>query len=626
MNLAINIARRLVGLLQAIACSNRLHSSGPDHGRVGIVGLRFGTATLACLLLSMPFLLGSASRAEIAEDSLVPRTQSGALSVAGRRASQSELVRLGIPGDAQAITVIDLASVPLDNFPDIRRRGGEAIRSGASFEVFQGDVRFRPAQWPKQGYERTFRRGAEDDEVQLTQADWARWGSEPFLWIGGYWIADWAFETSRVVGRNEAVRTLKVQPPRGTSKIRDGFPHFVFNAFGALTQPGEYVLDPVAHKLYAFGFGDNRSFEVAVRETLIDLDEPHDLHLTGLHLEKTAGTALRIRNGRNITIDGCVIRHVGNHAIVIEGGSNVTITNCLIEDTAEMAIWIAGGDRATLTPGGHVVKNTVIRNFGVDSRTYRPAVQMTGDGNRIENSTIENGPHSAIIVQGNDHVIRGNSFRNVVREADDAGAIYTGRDWTERGTVIADNLFEEIGMADAPEAAIALGRKFVSAIYLDDSESGFAISHNVFYRVSRPIAIHGGRDNQIVGNAFLRCDRSGIWLGLDEFRSNDAILQQRLKAMPYQGSRWAQRFPALARILDEHPYDPIGNSEQDNIAVGCQLFSFRSDTSASFWPLMGKSSHEVPAPAEAYGALELIRRAGRSCKDYPILCQPSKAQ
>ena len=44
---------------------------------------------------------------------------------------------------------------------------------------------------------------------------------------------------------------------------------------------------------------------------------------------------------------------------------------------------VIGGDRETLTPGRHFVENCRIHDFGRIDRTYTPAVQLEGVGNRV---------------------------------------------------------------------------------------------------------------------------------------------------------------------------------------------------------------------------------------------------
>ena len=82
---------------------------------------------------------------------------------------------------------------------------------------------------------------------------------------------------------------------------------------------------------------------------------------------------------------------------------------------------MSGGDRKTLTPGGHFVENCDIHDFSRLDRTYTPAVLIEGVGNRIAHCHLHDAPHSAIRLEGNDHVLEFNEVDHVVLEADDQG-------------------------------------------------------------------------------------------------------------------------------------------------------------------------------------------------------------
>jgi len=507
--------------------------------------------------------------------------RSGAVTLKGERVTEARGHRF--PADLK-VYAIDLKSLPNSNRFAITRRGAYIGVGASTFELFQGDRRFRPARWPERGFVRTIKHGAADNTFVLPADLFDRFAQEPFLWMGGYQTAQYAFETSPVKSADPATHTLTVDPPKAPPHIRDNFPFYLFNAFSALSQPGDYVFDQERGVVYAAATEDSNQFEIGTQETLLEIIGAQNLELKGLKLEKSLGTALVIRDSNNVTIDGCSIRHSGKGAIVVKGGSNVVISNCRIEDTAETAVDIQGGDRTTLTPAGHAIMNSDIRSFGVDSRSYRPGIQIGGVGIRIEGNHLEDGPHAAIIVQGNDHLVRGNRIHNVVQEANDAGAIYMGRDWTERGTVIDSNWFSEIGMTDGPGGAESVDRTFVSGVYLDDQESGFRITRNIFDRVSRPVVIHGGRDNIIEGNAFLRCSGgSGIFIARRGEGLTGGTLQQRLQAMPYKTGLWATRYPALVTIENNRPADPIDNQESGNLALACPLFVFQSPKNPLFW-------------------------------------------
>ena len=80
------------------------------------------------------------------------------------------------------------------------------------------------------------------------------------------------------------------------------------------------------------------------------------------------------------------------------------------------------------------------------------------------------GPHQGIFMSGNDHRVVGSLLHDLVEAASDSGVLYTGRDWSYQGSLIANNTFLRINTADPGDD--------VSAVYLDDMVSGFVITGN----------------------------------------------------------------------------------------------------------------------------------------------------
>ena len=187
---------------------------------------------------------------------------------------------------------------------------------------------------------------------------------------------------------------------------------------------------------------------------------------------------------------------------------------------------------------------------------------MNGVGCRAAHNLIHDTPHMAIFVSGNDHVIEYNEIHHVCMESNDAGAIYAGRDWTMRGTVVRHNLFYEILGYE--------GRGCVG-VYLDDMLCGITVFGNLFYRVCRAAMIGGGRDCTIENNIFVDCDPA---LHIDARAMNWAgyivptIMKDGLDAMPYQGPLWAERYPDLVGIWEDEPAAPKGNVVARNILQG----------------------------------------------------------
>jgi len=195
---------------------------------------------------------------------------------------------------------------------------------------------------------------------------------------------------------------------------------------------------------------------------------------------------------------------------------------------------------------------------------YTPAISIDGVGLRVAHNLIHDAPHMAIGFGGNDHLIEFNEIHHVCLESNDAGAMYAGRDWTMRGTVIRHNYLHDItGFRD----------RGCVGVYLDDMFCGTRIYGNIFYRVTRAAFIGGGRDCTVENNLFVDCrpalhiDARAMGWAADTVPTT---MTERLKAMPYTSELWRQRYPELPSILQDEPAAPKGNIVARNVSWGGQ--------------------------------------------------------
>jgi len=113
-------------------------------------------------------------------------------------------------------------------------------------------------------------------------------------------------------------------------------------------------------------------------------------------------------------------------------------------------------------------------------------------------------------------------------------------------------------------------------IYIDDCDSGDTIEGNIFRRAGRAIMIGGGRDNIVQDNLVIDCP-VGIQLDargtiLKQWNNpNDPswYLEGKAKDFNYTTPPWSERYPKLARIMQEDPQWPLGNVIRNNIFVDC---------------------------------------------------------
>ena len=460
-------------------------------------------------------------------------------------------------------------------------RGLVFPRRSSSVEVNQGGRAFRMARWPNEGY---WRAGAVVDDgsksrgaiFSAPQDRTVGWEAEKGLWIAGFFSEDWRFETNQVrevEGRRGLVKLMPLGHPR--YPVRMGFRYFVYNALSELDRPGEFVVDFAARRLVVWPVDEDivaHPIEIASVEKLLEVRNARFLRIEGIAFENARGDGITIENSSDIVIQDALVANVGGAGVVVRGGGNNQISRTVIADTGETGVDLSGGDRRLLESARHGVRDSIIVRAGRHTRATRPAVELSGVGQAVEGCFIADLPHMAVYFNGNDHTIRRNEITRVVTETSDAGAVYIGRDWTARGTVISENYLHDI--LPQPGKNIKGHPYEVKGVYLDDMASGIRVERNLFVRVGRPVFLGGGRDNEVLGNVIIDPDREAIYIdnraetwNQKAIEGPHSIMRKRLAAMPYRGGLWRKRYPALFDILSDDPGAPKNNVIGPNVIV-----------------------------------------------------------
>lgn len=472
-----------------------------------------------------------------------------------------------IPAARDYVVRTDLKAVGISDYGQIKEGG---------LELFFEDEPMMLARWPNQGFV-TIVDLVEPDTLDVRGATGSqtgkliyegdrprRWLDEKDIWVHGYWFWDWAEERQRVESIEVENRVVSIGPPYHVHGYRRGQWFYWFNIGAELDVPGEWYLDRQTGWLYFWppiSAQMGRAI-VSTTTTLVTMRDVSHTTIQGVIFEACCGTAVTMEDCMHVKIAGCVLRNLGGRAVEVKGGLHNEVTGCDVYGTGDGGIELRGGDRPSLTPAHHVANNNHIYRYGRWNRTYTPAIALKGVGNRASHNVIHDAPHMAILFEGNDHTIEFNEIHDVCRESNDAGAIYAGRDWTMRGTSIRHNYLHNIR-----------GREHLGCvgIYLDDMFCGTEVYGNVFYRVTRAAFIGGGRDCIVENNIFVECEPS---LHIDAralgwaIGSVDTTMKPRLEAMPYLSDLWRERYPELARILEDEPAAPKGNIVVGNISWG----------------------------------------------------------
>ena len=447
---------------------------------------------------------------------------------------------------------------------------------GGGLELFFDDKPMMVSRWPNEGFIRITdliesdsvnirgRKGSKTGKFFYEEDRPSRWVGENDVWVHGYWFHDWSEQRHKIESIDVEKRIISVVPPYHVYGYRKGQWFYGFNMLAEIDMPGEWYLDREAGILYFWPpapIKENQT-TVSVAKTLVTVQDASYVTIRGFILEATRGTAITMKGGTHSRVVGCTLRNLGSWAVGISGGTYNGVVGCDIYETGAGGIALSGGDRKTLTPAGHYAENNHIHHYARWERVYKAAVAISGVGNRISHNLIHNAPHMAISFGGNEHLIEFNEIHSVCYESNDAGAIYTGRDWTMRGTVLRHNFMHNIsGFQD----------RGCMGIYLDDMFCGTTIYGNVFYKVTRAAFIGGGRDCVVENNIFVDCNPS---LHIDARAmgwasgSVNTTMKDRLRAMPYQNALWSERYPELVNILEDEPAAPKGNVVARNLSQG----------------------------------------------------------
>ncbi len=479
--------------------------------------------------------------------------------------------------DKWALSRLPAEAVPHVYQADLKALGITDYGSpgGGGLELFFNEQPMTLARWPNEGFVRIKDvlgikprnvRGTKGDSVGkfVYEGDRpSRWVGEKDLWLHGYWFWDWSDQRQKVVSIDTERHIIELARPYHHYGYRKGQWYYAYNALCELDRPGEWYLDRETGILYFWPPGDIRKGRVmvSVLPSVVEMENVQDVTLRGFVIEGCRGTAIMVKNGRGVRIVGCVIRNTGGNAISLSGRACAVI-GCDMYNLGAGGVSLSGGDRKTLSPAGNYAENNHIHHYGRIKRMYTPAIGLYGVGNRASHNMVHDAPHQAIAFGGNDHLIEYNEIYRVGMESNDAGAIYAGRDWTQRGTVIRYNYFRDItGFR---------GRGCVG-VYLDDMFCGTTIFGNVFYNVTRAAFIGGGRDNVIENNIFVDC-RPAVHLDARALGwargAVNGVMKQRLFAMPYKSPLWAKRYPKLVNIWEDEPAVPKGNVIARNICWG----------------------------------------------------------
>ncbi|CAI8361141.1 MAG: Uncharacterised protein [Opitutia bacterium UBA7350] len=459
------------------------------------------------------------------------------------------------------IRKINLQSLGIHHYGEVKTRGFRRPYQNPGLELFIGDHAYHLARWPNQGFTPI---GTVIDPGSIPKnGDFSNrgarfnyldkrhdlWEFKDDIFVSGNFGTAWADDTLRIKSIDASANEIELAGAHlyGVKAGTEYSNYFVKNLLEELDHPGEYYVDRQNGILYFYPHRENLTEDLAIslmEDPLIILENVEHVVFRNLNIENSRGIGIYTEGGSHIKIQGCKLRNLGTVAICMgqgiapdkiyrhnftgkpisyqlgswhehiyenstfnrNSGSHHLIESCDIYNTGAGGISMGGGDRLTLEPGNNVVRNCDIRHYNRLDRTYRAGINLEGVGNIIENNHIHQAPDMAIYLHGNDHIIRQNHVHHVMQESNEGGWFYMGRDPSEFGNKIYHNFVHHVAVASGGiESERTRGS---SGIYIDDWACGTHVYGNLFFRVGRDraaVVINGGNDNIIEQNIFVDC-------------------------------------------------------------------------------------------------------------------------
>ncbi|MFA7691571.1 MAG: hypothetical protein GX117_00245 [Candidatus Hydrogenedentes bacterium] len=531
----------------------------------------------------------------------------GALPLRNFRAVDDPEILARLPESAREhIRCADLAEAGLDEVPALLLGGfssGRGFVTHPIMELFVEDVPMIPARWPNEGF--IFTGEIQGDTVQAAkdEADTPKdgifkfleerplsWVNEPDPWLYGYWYWDWADSYEKIASIDAENRIIRLEKPWHGYGYRAKQRYYALNLLCELDMPGEWYLDRAEKKLYLYPKQDLEGARVSLSAALFSMVHATDLaylSFEGIQWECGAADGILLEGGTACRLEGCVIRKMAGNGLEINGGFEHHVQSCDIYSMGRGGIVLSGGDRKSLRPGKHRVENCHIHHLSRIDHCYTPGVLLSGVGNEIRHCFIHDVASSAFRVGGNDHLLEFNEIYRAVLESDDQGGADMWGDPTYYGNVYRYNYWHHLGN---PKKDKEDAHSMQAGIRLDDAICGVVIEGNIFQRCSMAptvfggVQIHGGKDNLITGNLFVDNAAAVSFSPWGEKRWH-AFVADALDAEEIDRALYLERYPALAKLLDDHDFNRVEN----NVVLRCdQLFLRAPDV------IQSRGNRELP--------------------------------
>ena len=486
----------------------------------------------------------------------------GATFSGGKRISRWKLRKAR--GYAKGVRTINLGRYALG---PITPKGDPHLTGPSWSELFADGVPMRLCEWPDgsplpldtvivPGRGRIRPQNGEGyGVIGFSQDRPLEWKDPQMAWLWGCFRFGWTTEMVPIshIGENKTLEAGSLTNYGFGKQPGEKFQRWkILNIPEEVTLPGEYALDTEKKRAWLMLPKGTRKVEISLlKEPMVKMTSCQGVEISGVEFTCSRGDAILMKACQDCRIQGCDIHGMGHVAAVIDSACRQCgLSGCELYDLGAGAVELAGGDRRNIVRGDNYVENCVLHNFNRIEMQYRVGVVMSGLGNRISGCEFYHSATMAILMLGNDQTVEYNNVHHVCLDIEDNGALYHGRNPSQRGSVIRGNYFHDI---EVPFN--------VRALYHDDGSGAVEAYGNIFRNItSPPVQIGGGSDIRYHDNIFMDLPCAAVKTdGRLKTWGADRLLAHRDSVALVDGPAFRAHYPEFASYYEGDPAEPQRN-------------------------------------------------------------------
>lgn len=436
-----------------------------------------------------------------------------------------------------------------------------------------------------------------DDNIVKTWDDYRN------ILLIGYWNADWATQRHAIESIDKNTGEINVTKPYHCFGYRDGEcfteknggKFYAINVRSAVQNPGEWCIDRENMILYIYPYENQKYINISCADDMFYACGVNNIKISGFDISECRKSGIMLENCSNILISDVNVKNVGAWGILAESCRHTTIQRCEVSLTGGGGIGANGGDRKKLISSENIIRKCTVHDISRWHKTYMAALDISGVGCTLSENYIYDVPHFGIVFAGNNHIIEKNEIKNACYESNDAGAIYSGKNYTYYGNIIRYNYIHDLP---------GYNNCGCVGLYFDDAMSSADVYGNVFANIPYiGLLLGGGRDFQIHDNMFINCKMSIMYdQRAAEWKSLYQRLLDRLDEVDITSDAWKNAYPSLYKIHSNDMFMPIGNSITGNTIIGGDGFAFQKESLINITTIKNNkfSMSSFPEPHDKY--------------------------